>query len=133
MTNDSLGRVAHLHLALCDLMPCGAKDPLALELAKSQSLAVDFPKTGIAPKVPEEAVVMVDTNGFPDFMEKPLEITYKSKKLLGSLFRRCLSLTADNLDLVETFTVQPPELTDQAVKETEHLYAKYTVAMRRLM
>ena len=133
MTNDSLGRVAHLHLALCDLMPCGAKDPLALELAKSQSLAVDFPKTGIAPKVPEEALVMVDTNGFPDFMEKPLEITYKSKKLLGSLFRRCLSLTADNLDLVETFTVQPPQLTDQAVKETEHLYAMYTVAMRRLM
>jgi len=59
ISNDILGRVAHLHLALCDYLPIGSLDPLALELAKSQSLAVDFPKTGILPTVPIQAVELV--------------------------------------------------------------------------
>ena len=133
MANDLLGRVAHLHLALCDLLPDGAKDPLALELAKSQSLAVDFPKTGVAPKVPEDALKLIADQGFPDFMEKPQNVSYMSKKLLGSLFRRCLSLPADTLDLIETFTVQPPQRAEAGVEEAERLYAMYVVAMRRLM
>lgn len=46
ISNESLGRVAHLHLALCDLLPNGALDPLAMELAKAACIAVDLPKTG---------------------------------------------------------------------------------------
>ena len=70
MENDALGRVAHLHMALCDQLEDGAIDHLAIELAKSQSVAVDFPKTGIIPEVPAEALKLVKTNGYPDFMEK---------------------------------------------------------------
>ncbi|KAK2716880.1 hypothetical protein QYM36_007131 [Artemia franciscana] len=49
LVNDVLGRVAHLHLALCDRREGGACDPLAMKVAESQAVAVDFPKTGIAP------------------------------------------------------------------------------------
>ena len=50
------GKVANLHLALCDQLPKGACDDLAKELAKSQSQAVDFPKTGIVPSIPTDAL-----------------------------------------------------------------------------
>ena len=50
------GRVAHTHLALSDQLREGACDKLAVELSKSQSQAVDFPKTGIIPLVPEAAL-----------------------------------------------------------------------------
>ena len=49
----------------------GALDPLAIELAKSQSLAVDFPKTGVPPSVPQATLEGLKSNGFPDFMQKP--------------------------------------------------------------
>ena len=51
------GRVAHTHLALSDHLSEGACDDLAVELSKSQSQAVDFPKTGIVPFVPVNAMV----------------------------------------------------------------------------
>ena len=95
MKNDALGRVAHIHLALCDIQEQGALDPLAMELAKSQSQAVDYPKTGIIPQVPQEALEIVSQTGYPDFMEKPLSETYVSNKILGQLYRRCTSLAFD--------------------------------------
>ena len=93
MANDSLGRVAHKHLALCDILDDGARDPLAIELAKSQCKAVDYPKTGIPPVVPKQALAIVKETGFPDFMEK--SVIYPSKKILGYLYRRCKSVTYD--------------------------------------
>ena len=87
MENDALGRVAHLHVALCDILDEGACHPIAIELAKSQSVAVDFPKTGKIPKVPAVALETVEQNGYPDFMEKAWK-SYPSEKLLGKLFRR---------------------------------------------
>lgn len=51
--NEALGRIANMHLAICDLLADGARDPLAIELAKAHSLAVDYPKTGVAPEMPE--------------------------------------------------------------------------------
>ncbi len=44
--NDALGRLANMHLALCDQLPLGAMEGLAKRLAQSQAVAVDFPKTG---------------------------------------------------------------------------------------
>eukprot|EP00794_Sanderia_malayensis_P004794 gene4794-5421_t len=94
IANDSLGRVAHMHLALCDMLPDGACDPLAMSLAESQSQAVDFPKTGITPMVPIDAIRTVKSKGYPDFMEKKGP-TYISEKLIGKLYRRCRSLMFD--------------------------------------
>jgi hypothetical protein len=45
--NDALGRLANMHLALCDQLPLGAMEGLAKRLAQSQAVAVDFPKTGL--------------------------------------------------------------------------------------
>ena len=89
MMNDELGKIAHRHLALCDIQPNGARDPLALELAKCQAQAVDYPKTGVKPIIPAEASDTVSRNGYPDFMEKRFEESYQSKKTLGELYRHC--------------------------------------------
>ncbi|PAA88896.1 hypothetical protein BOX15_Mlig000965g3 [Macrostomum lignano] len=106
LENTFLGRVAHMHLALCDLLQDGACDPLARKLAESQSVAVDFPKTGIVPQVPKKALEKVQDEGYPDFMEKPAKKTYKSEKLLGQLYRRCLTYALD-WDLLEQAVGQP--------------------------
>ena len=89
MMNDELGKIAHRHLALCDIQPMGARDPLALELAKCQAQAVDYPKTGIKPIIRAEAIDIVSKNGYPDFMEKKFEESYQSTKTLGELYRHC--------------------------------------------
>ena len=109
MQNDALGRVAHMHLALCDILEDGACDPLAIDLAKSQSVAVDFPKTGIIPTVPLKAKMTVKDNGHPDFMEKSGK-SYVSEKLLGKLYRRVTSLIFEDSDVsMEDFAVPHPD------------------------
>ena len=47
MINDSLGRIATLHLTLADQRPLGTFDPDCILLASLHSTAVDFSKTGI--------------------------------------------------------------------------------------
>ena len=97
MKNDCLGRVATKHTAVCDILEKGARDPLAVELAKAQSQAVDFPKNGIVPEVPKTLFKDKQFQQYPDFMDKPNE-QYLSKKILGVLYRRCRSL-AYNFDV----------------------------------
>lgn len=93
MSNDCLGRVAHKHLALCDILDEGARDPVACELAKVQAQAVDFPKTGKVPMVRKETMDLVKT--FPDFMEKAVAETHYSEKVLGDMYRQCRSVIYD--------------------------------------
>ena len=52
----SLGKVARLHMAVCDILPKGALDPLSIRIAEQASVAVDFPKTGVAATLPKEGV-----------------------------------------------------------------------------
>jgi hypothetical protein len=61
-------------------------------MMKLQSLAVDFPKTAVPPRVPREAKAMLRQHGYPDFMEKA--DSYRSDKLLGRLYRRCRTIAA---------------------------------------
>jgi hypothetical protein len=98
--NDALGRVANMHLALCDQLPHGAMDGVAKRLAQSQAVAVDFPKTGKVPEVPQEALDRVKSLGYPDFMEKKGGESYVSKKVLGELYRGCKSYLF-NFDIEE--------------------------------
>ena len=110
MKNDALGRVAHMHLALCDILDDGACDPLSIDLAKSQSVAVDFPKTGIIPTVPLKAKTKVKEEGYPDFMEKASGKSYVSDKLLGKLYRRVTSLIFEDSDVtMEDVAVPHPD------------------------
>ena len=93
LTNDELGKIAQKHLAFCDIEPLGARSDLAIELAKCQAQAVDYPKTGIKPKIPEGAIEIVSKKGYPDFMEKKFEESYQSEKILGELYRYCKEVT----------------------------------------
>ena len=95
MTNDALGKIAHMHLALCDIQEKGARDQFAIELAKEQAKAVDYPKTGIKPLIRKEAKDIIATKGYPDFMEKKFEESYQSSKNLGKLYRHCKEITFD--------------------------------------
>eukprot|EP01034_Spumella_vulgaris_P021530 gene21530-27565_t len=95
MCNASLGRIANLHLALCDQLQSGASDKLARSLAVEQSKAVDYPKTGIPPRVPEAAKDMVRRQGYPDFMENKIKQSYLSKKLLGKLYHKVCAVGCD--------------------------------------
>ena len=133
LENDTLGRVAHLHLALCDILPDGACDLLAMELAKSQSVAVDFPKTGIVPQVPAKCLDIVKEEGYPDFMEKPQAKSYVSEKLLGRLFRRCTEVIIDDSEISSEEWKKPnpdPSLIvdghKRFLEESEKIYRNYS-------
>jgi hypothetical protein len=107
MANSSLGRIAHMHLALCDKFDDGAKHPLARELAKQQSFAVDFPKNGIPPAIPAECHKLIRTQGFPDFMEKTSKPSYVSHKVLGVTYRECSDLSCEIHLLSESSSFMP--------------------------
>lgn len=94
--NNVIGRVANLHLALCDMQPAGACDELAIELSKAQSVAVDSAKTGRTVEVPLKAQEMVKRRGYPDFMAATGE-AYISEKPLGMIYHRANETVADNL------------------------------------
>ena len=100
VSGNSLGKICLYHLSICDQMPDGACDPLSIELAKAASIAVDSPKTGLIPIIPEEAANLVQEKGYPDFMNKPLCPSYPSTKLLGELYRIAKSTCYDTTQWV---------------------------------
>uniref|UniRef100_A0A6N2KT36 RNA-dependent RNA polymerase n=1 Tax=Salix viminalis TaxID=40686 RepID=A0A6N2KT36_SALVM len=84
LLNDSLGIICSAHTVFADREPLMARSRECTELARLSSIAVDFPKTGVPAKIPQELRV----KEYPDFMEKPAEKrTYKSQRVLGKLFR----------------------------------------------
>ena len=82
---DQLGRIANAHVAISDSSESGVKDPICVELALAFSLAVDFPKTGVIPKIPEAAKAILS---YPDFMEKNFS-SYESQKVIGIFSIKC--------------------------------------------
>ncbi|ORX92476.1 RdRP-domain-containing protein [Basidiobolus meristosporus CBS 931.73] len=84
IASDNLGLIANAHLVHSDRHPDGAFNGICLRLAQLNSLAVDFPKTG----VPAEFEPGLRAKEYPDFMEKPEGIlTYKSTKVQGKMYR----------------------------------------------
>jgi RNA-dependent RNA polymerase len=85
MKNDSLGQIAHAHLAQADLQSDGVNDEKCLSLAELHSKAVDFPKSGL----PAEMTRELRPRKWPHFMEKkhlPEHQIYHSQKVLGMLY-----------------------------------------------
>ncbi len=89
---DQMGRIANAHVAIADSSKLGVKDPLCIELAKAFSLAVDFPKTGIVPEIPESCKKIK----YPDFMGKWHEDSYESEKIIGKMYRKCKQFSEQN-------------------------------------
>ena len=83
IVNDSLGIIANAHTAFADKEPSKAMAEPCIELARLFSVAVDFPKTGVAAVIPPHLHV----KEYPDFMEKPDKPTYESHNVIGKLFR----------------------------------------------
>lgn len=132
MQNDSLGQIAHAHLAQADQY--GVDSKTCLELAKLHSQAVDYPKSGI----PAQMSYDLRPVRWPHFMEKkhinPRKI-YKSTNVLGKLY--------DQVELVD-FKPQWENQFDQRILNAfeldEHLLSKateikelYDEAFKRLM
>ncbi|KAI6227443.1 RNA-directed RNA polymerase [Aphelenchoides fujianensis] len=83
LDQDTIGRVSNAHLIAVD--KCGIYHPVCESIAAKCSIAVDFPKTG------EPADPLTDSERFnetPDFMAVGQRFSYKSKRLLGKLFRK---------------------------------------------
>jgi RNA-dependent RNA polymerase len=83
MMNDTLGQIAHAHLAHADL-DC-VQGAYCLALAMLHSQAVDYPKSGI----PAIMKCELRPREWPHFMEKkhlPAHKIYRSKKILGILY-----------------------------------------------
>ncbi|XP_065183968.1 uncharacterized protein LOC135814727 [Sycon ciliatum] len=93
LKSDMLGVISNAHLALADNLENGALSAECLELAYLNSLAVDYPKTG----VPAVMGPHLRVQQFPDFMQKAdgfRRAVYPSNKVLGRLYRAaCTSQT----------------------------------------
>ncbi|KAJ8648444.1 hypothetical protein MRB53_001467 [Persea americana] len=83
MVNDSVGVISNAHLVWSDKEPLMAKSDPCKKLAIQSSIAVDYAKTG----VPAEFPPHLHIKEYPDFMEKPNGPTYKSRRVIGKLFR----------------------------------------------
>ena len=92
VSNDLLGIISHYHVAVSDMKPDGARDDLAIQLAKLASIAVDSPKSGVTPVIPHNIRSLIKDKGYPDFMEKFLSTSYPSTKLLGELYQMAKSV-----------------------------------------
>ncbi|KAJ6592772.1 RNA dependent RNA polymerase-domain-containing protein [Mycena capillaripes] len=79
--SDVLGIVASNFQALADQL--GPQHPDCLDLAKLNSDAVDFPKSGVPVHIPE----YLRPEMYPDFMGRDPDISYPSPRVLGTMYR----------------------------------------------
>ncbi|XP_013585196.1 PREDICTED: RNA-dependent RNA polymerase 1 [Brassica oleracea var. oleracea] len=100
IVNDSLGIIANAHTAFADKEPLKAFSDPCIDLARKFSIAVDFPKTGVAAEIPQHLYV----KEYPDFMEKPDKPTYESNNVIGKLFRE-VKERAPPLISIKSFTL----------------------------
>jgi RNA-dependent RNA polymerase len=99
--NDSLGIISNAHTVFADKEPAKAMSEPCIELAKLFSIAVDFPKTGIPAVIPPHLFA----KEYPDFMEKPDKTTYKSKNVIGKLFREIQGISTEG-GSITSFTLE---------------------------
>ncbi|KEH40641.1 RNA-directed RNA polymerase [Medicago truncatula] len=99
--NDCLGIIANAHTVFADKEPGKAMADPCVELAKLFSTAVDFPKTGIPAEIPRGLF----PTEYPDFMEKPDKPIYKSKNVIGKLFREIQGISTKD-GSITSFTLE---------------------------
>ncbi|EXB53890.1 RNA-dependent RNA polymerase 1 [Morus notabilis] len=66
LVDDNLGIISNAHTVFADKEPKKARSKECIELAKLSSIAVDYPKTGVAAIIPGH----LRAKEYPDFMEK---------------------------------------------------------------
>ncbi|GMN68751.1 hypothetical protein TIFTF001_037801 [Ficus carica] len=99
LVNDNLGIISNAHTVFADREPKMARSKPCLQLAVLSSIAVDYPKTGVAAKIPHR----LRAKEYPDYMEKPDKPTYNSKRVIGKLFRQVKDVEAHSSS-IKSFT-----------------------------
>ncbi|KAF2857014.1 RdRP-domain-containing protein [Plenodomus tracheiphilus IPT5] len=134
MKNDSLGQIAHAHLAQADLRADGINDPTCLELAKLHSQAVDYPKSGIPAVMNRE----LRPSKYPHFMEKrhlPPGKTYISKKILGMLYDQVqlVNFQPQWENAFDKRILEAYNLDETLLRTVNSIKVAYDESLRRLM
>ncbi|KAL7618133.1 hypothetical protein Lser_V15G01686 [Lactuca serriola] len=93
MVNDSLGTICNAHVVHADMSDYGALDEKCVKLAELAATAVDFPKTGKIVSMPPQLRPKL----YPDYMGKESFQSYKSKKILGKLYRQIKDVYNDDV------------------------------------
>lgn len=94
MVNENLGAICNAHVVHADSSDYGALDEKCIHLAELAATAVDFPKTGKLVIMPPHLKPKL----YPDFMGKEQHQSYKSKKILGRLYRRIKDAYDEDID-----------------------------------
>ncbi|VDM96403.1 unnamed protein product [Thelazia callipaeda] len=95
LSQDSVGRMSNAHLIMCDRL--GLFHEVSEGIARKCAIAVDFPKTG----EPADPLTLYEQSEFvPDYMQNIFKPSYRSKRLLGELYRRAKKVE-DILELVK--------------------------------
>ncbi|GFY98652.1 RNA-dependent RNA polymerase 6 [Actinidia rufa] len=99
----NLGTICHAHVVQADLSDKGALDDKCIILAELAALAVDFPKTGKHVSMPPH----LKPKMYPDFMGKEPYQSYKSKKILGRMYRKIKDAYDDDVEVSSDLTLVP--------------------------
>ncbi|KAJ4951773.1 hypothetical protein NE237_028605 [Protea cynaroides] len=86
MVTTNLGLICNAHVVHADQSERGAWDEKCIHLAELAATAVDFPKTGKLVNMPHSLKPKI----YPDFMGKDENMSYKSEKILGRLYRQII-------------------------------------------
>ncbi|XP_042520883.1 RNA-dependent RNA polymerase 6-like isoform X2 [Macadamia integrifolia] len=86
MVTAQLGKICNAHVVHADQSKDGALDGKCIKLAELAATAVDFPKTGQLVSMPHSLKPKI----YPDFMGKDENISYRSEKILGILYRQII-------------------------------------------
>ncbi|KAG7974419.1 hypothetical protein I3843_06G048900 [Carya illinoinensis] len=105
MIKDNLGIIRTVHTVFADRVPHRVMSHECIELAKLYSIAINFPKTGIAAEIPPHLYI----KEYPDFMEKPNKRTYRSRSVIGKLFQEVKAI-APHTSSVKAFTLESAKL-----------------------
>ncbi|OTA56830.1 RdRP-domain-containing protein, partial [Hypoxylon sp. EC38] len=131
MKNDALSTIAHAHMAKCDALTEGPKDPQCVELAALHSNAVDYPKTG------QEAYLKpsLRPKQYPHFMERPPYKTYHSNKILGKLYDQVAKINfKPQLDgAFDERILRRYALESKTLKTVRMIKRQHDKAMRQIM
>lgn len=106
MVTESLGTICNAHVVHADLSDIGALDEKCIKLAELAATAVDFPKTGRIVNMPVEYKPKM----YPDFMGKEEFQTYRSKKILGKLYRKVKDACNEDNELSSGLTFNPKDI-----------------------
>ncbi|RDI89809.1 hypothetical protein Vi05172_g400 [Venturia inaequalis] len=132
MKNDNLGMIAHAHLAQADNQEFGVKDDKCLALAQLHSQAVDFNKSGVPAKMPQD----LRPRTWPHFMEKKhARKKYDSKKVLGQLFDmvKLVDFVPDYDAPFDERVLQAHDVSEEMLQRAANIKELYDNDIRRIM